>query len=213
MAFGLTQWLISFTIFLAVLIIITWSAIHLSKKSQNSTDISLRFLDVDYPIEWKNKSFHSTIVNTSTSRVIESTDGSTLFANDQGSEITDSSEFYKILQTFYSTKSSAFHNVNNTATKAFASSAAGNDSTWNNDTTIMLSNTSEKIFVLNDHQHINEKVMLSNHISQTVHSTHLTHEEKLSNINKSSESDLSQSIGTEHTEFPRDERNGISYSL
>jgi len=52
MAFGLIQWLISFTVFLIVLTVITWSAVHLGKKSQNSTDIILRFLDAnDYLIE------------------------------------------------------------------------------------------------------------------------------------------------------------------
>lgn len=47
MVFGLTQWLISFVIFLIVLTIITWSAVHMGKKDQNSTDISLRLFDVD----------------------------------------------------------------------------------------------------------------------------------------------------------------------
>lgn len=53
MAFGLTQWFISFAIFLIVLTVITWSAVHLGKKEQNATDIILRFLDADYSVEWK----------------------------------------------------------------------------------------------------------------------------------------------------------------
>lgn len=60
MAFGLNQWLISFTVFLIVLTIITLSAVHLGRKDFNITsnvtdfNITSRFLDMDdYSIQWE----------------------------------------------------------------------------------------------------------------------------------------------------------------
>lgn len=93
-----------------------------------------------------SKLLHSTIVRNSTSRVVESTDSPTLFANDQGSEIPDSSHFYKIFRTFYSTDSDAVNSAKyDAATTTFAPSVIRNDSTWKDDTTITLHN---KTFVL-----------------------------------------------------------------
>ncbi|XP_011163079.1 uncharacterized protein LOC105198127 [Solenopsis invicta] len=205
MAFGLTQWLISFAIFLTILTIITWSAVHLGKKDQSFIDANLRLFNVDdYSIEGKkrDKSLYPTNVHNSMLRVTEKTDSLTLFANEQGSEIPDSEEFYKILQSFYSTKSSVF-NKSNYDTATFASSVIKNDSKRNYDITVTLSNTSDKTFVLNDRQHNNEKItILPNNISQTTHSTHLTYKIKLfDNTNRSREIDLNQSARTEVTEF------------
>lgn len=125
MVFGLTQWLISFVIFLIVLTIITWSAVHLGKKDQNFTDISLRFFGVDD---------HSIQRENSTSRVIESTDGPALFADDQGSEIPDSAEFYNfIVKTFLSKNNLTSSTGDDTATTIFTSSIINNDTAWSED--------------------------------------------------------------------------------
>ncbi|XP_018338442.1 PREDICTED: uncharacterized protein LOC108746274 [Trachymyrmex septentrionalis] len=72
MAFGLTQWLILFTVFAVVLTAITWSAIHLVKKEPppNITDIIYVFLDADYSIEWRKAALYTQFFNV-TSRVVE----------------------------------------------------------------------------------------------------------------------------------------------
>lgn len=95
-----------------------------------------------------SKLLHSTIVRNSTSRVIESTDNPTLFANDQGSEIPDSSHFYKIFRTFYSTNSDAVNSAKYDAATATFAPVIRNDSTWKDDTTITLHNIPNKTFVL-----------------------------------------------------------------
>lgn len=160
MVFGLTQWLISFVIFLIVLTIITWSAVHLSKKDHNSTDIGLRFFDTDdHAIQREkyvkkklslpkesfifrylfNKSLSFMNVRSSTSRVIENTDGPTLFADDQGSEIPNSAEFYNfIMKTFLSKNSTTNRMGDNTATTIFTSSVIDNDTTWSKDAAITI---------------------------------------------------------------------------
>ncbi|XP_011067237.1 PREDICTED: uncharacterized protein LOC105153837 [Acromyrmex echinatior] len=73
MAFRLTQWFISFTVFLIVLLVIVWSAVHLGQKKQNVTDIVLIFFKAnDYP----RKLLYSTEFDL-TSPVVETTDTTT----------------------------------------------------------------------------------------------------------------------------------------
>lgn len=92
---------------------------------------------------------------------MESTDGSTLFTNDQGSEIPDSVQFYEIVRTFYSTEGSAVNSTNyDIVTTTFAFSASGNDSIWNNNTTMLLYNTSDKIFVLDNHRNVSGNITI-----------------------------------------------------
>jgi len=107
-----------------------------------------------------SKSHHSTIVRDSTSRVVESTDNLTLFANDQGSEIPDSAQFYEIWRTFFLTENNTVNSTNyDTATATFVPSVVGNNSTWNDDTTLY--NMSDKTFVLDDRRNVSEKVTIS----------------------------------------------------
>lgn len=118
-------------------------------------------------------------VRSSTSRVIESTNGPALFADDQGSEIPDSAEFYNfIVKTFLTKNSTADSTGNDTATTIFAPSVINNDTTWNQDvtitiftpsvigndtwrkedTTIAVYDASDKPFLLlNNYQNISEK--------------------------------------------------------
>ncbi|XP_012235930.1 uncharacterized protein [Linepithema humile] len=148
MAFGLTQWLISFVIFLVVLTIISWSAIHLGTKDKNATDIVSRFLDMDdYPIKRKNL----------TTRATESTDSTMLYANNQGFEITDSAEFYKILKAFRSTKNSIVNNTKDDTTTAIFTLSIINNSTSSKDTTIY--NSSDTPFTLNNYQNISREII------------------------------------------------------
>ncbi|KAL6428914.1 hypothetical protein ACFW04_008021 [Cataglyphis niger] len=130
MVFGLIRWLISFSIFLIVLIIITWSVMHLGKKNHNSTDIIPRFFHVDN---------HSIQRENSTSRVIESTDGPALFADDQGSEVPDSAEFYNfIVKTFLSKNNGLTNSTeDDTATTIFTLSVINNETAWSEDDAIM----------------------------------------------------------------------------
>lgn len=117
-----------------------------------------------------SKSLHSMIVRNSTSQVIESTDSPTLFANDQGSEIPDSSHFYKIFRTFYSTESDAVTSANydavnsanyDAATATFAPFVIANDSTWNDDTTITLYNISNKTSkTIDDRRNVNGEIII-----------------------------------------------------
>ena len=57
MAFGLTQWLILFTIFAVVLTAITWSAIHMFKKEEPPPKIITGpiyiYIDAVYEVEWR----------------------------------------------------------------------------------------------------------------------------------------------------------------
>ncbi|XP_011859067.1 PREDICTED: uncharacterized protein LOC105556583 [Vollenhovia emeryi] len=206
MAFGLSQWFISFAIFLIVLTVITWSAVHLGRKHQNSTGIALRSSDIDdYSTEWKNKSLHSAI---STLQIIETT--ADTFANDQGSEIPDSAQFFEILRTFYSTKDSAINSTNfNIVTTTFTPSVVTNSSTWNDDTVTTLSNISDKTFVLDDRRNVSRNfTILPDYISQTANRiSTLAHDVKLFNVDKS---DLNQSGRTELSGFSRDAGNGTS---
>lgn len=82
-----------------------------------------------------SKSLHSANVHNSTLRVTESTTDLTLFANNQGSEIPDSEQFYKILQTLYSNEDSAVNNTNFDIVTTFTP-VTRNGSIWN-DTTII----------------------------------------------------------------------------
>jgi len=92
--------------------------------------------------------------------VVESTDNLTLFANDQGSEIPDSAQFYEIWRTFFLTENNTVNSTNyDTATATFVSSVVGNNSTWNDD--ITLYNMSDKTFVLDNRRNVSEKVTIS----------------------------------------------------
>ncbi|XP_011647769.1 uncharacterized protein LOC105433944 [Pogonomyrmex barbatus] len=198
MAFGLTQWLISFIIFLTIMSIITWSAIHLSNRNGISMDIALRFLDVNDSIEWEK------IVLNSTPSVIEKTDSLTLFANDQGSEIPDIVQFQKILQTFYTTNSNIVNSANYDITTVFIS--ISNISTLSDNTT--MSHISDKTSTLDNHKNVSEKVTeRPDHISQTTH-PELTYEVKLFDIDKLWNS--SRFIGAKLSGLFRDEKNGTS---
>lgn len=113
--------------------------------------------------------------------MIENTDGPTLYADDQGSEIPNSAEFYNfIVKTFLSKNSTTNRMGDDTATSIFTSSITNNDTSWskdvaitistpfavNNDTTwrkentrIAIYNASDKSFLLlNNHQNISEKL-------------------------------------------------------
>ncbi|XP_077272519.1 uncharacterized protein LOC143903045 [Temnothorax americanus] len=215
MAFGLTQWLISFAIFLIVLTIITWSAVHLGRKDQNSTDIITRFLDMDNYSTKREKYVLPFYLHISHlfSKSLHSTsllpNASALFTNDQGSEIPDSAQFYEIFRAFYSTEGSTVNSSNyDTVTATSASSIVENDSMWIDDTTITPYNTStdNKTFILDDRQNVSGKVIiLPDHISQTARSA-LTHNAKLFDVNELWK-DLSQSAGTKLSEFFRDAKN------
>lgn len=178
MAFGPIHWFASFVIFFIVLGIITWSAVHLGKKDHNSTDIVVRFLDLDDYLILKgqyvsfcrkrrlllfkllslyrfSKSL-STEDNSSTSRVIESTDDPT--PNHQGYEISNIIEFYKVLQALSSTQnhtaSGSMQNDNTTAVSA--TSVVANDSTWSENSTVTARQSSEPL-VLDNRRPVSEK--------------------------------------------------------
>ncbi|XP_070512759.1 uncharacterized protein [Cardiocondyla obscurior] len=195
----------SFTIFLIIVTIITWSAVHLGKKG-NSASIGLK----RYPymagssIERKNISLHSAKEQRSMLQVIESTTPPTLFANDQGSEIPDIERLFEILQTFY---------PNNTVNKTnygavmttFARPVIKIDSIRNDSITTTLYNTSNKTLALDNRQNASDEITTLSNILQRTYST-------LFDANQFWRSNLSESVGTElpSTEQSRDEENKTS---
>lgn len=73
--------------------------------------------------------------------MIDSTDGPTQFANHQGFEISDSAEFYKLLQAISSIQNRSVDGKAQDGTTAiptttFAPSVVGGDSTWSDDTAV-----------------------------------------------------------------------------
>lgn len=79
--------------------------------------------------------------------MIESTDGPALFADDQGSEMPDSAEFYNfIVKTFLSKNSLTNSTEDDTATTIFTFSVNNNDTAWSEDVAI----TTFTPFVINN---------------------------------------------------------------
>lgn len=175
MAFGLIQWLMSFAVFFFVLGIITWTALHLSQKEHEF--VSARFLDgyptrreeyVRFPLKIvlsRVRLLHSIVLDRF-SKPPNSANDLTPIANNQGFEVRDSAQFYNILRAISSAQE---HTVNNTrdnaadsdiTTAILASSALGNNSTWNEGITAAVSISDESV-TLNNHRNVSEDVTKS----------------------------------------------------
>lgn len=70
--------------------------------------------------------------------MIKSTDGPTLFVDNQGSEIPDSAEFYNFIVKSFFPKNSTANSIRDNASTIFASSAIDNDTTWSKDDAITI---------------------------------------------------------------------------
>lgn len=96
----------------------------------------MKFLNAAYIlfVSFINNSLFSIDVQSSiTSRLIENTVGPTLFADDQGSEIPDSAEFYNLVKTLTNNKNNAANNTKRNDSVITISSVISNNTMWSED--------------------------------------------------------------------------------